>query len=427
MSLQSETLSEKLLPDEYNKSMMNIPAITTITWFKGRRLEATAALRRRLVEVLEANPWAAGRLVWRGNEVFVEYNKTIDDGVVERFFNPQSREGKVRAPLDISSSMSHAKLCLLITGSAAEVPTGKACVDRGEPLVALSVVPDAVRPDEGFGVIWSVSHCLADGWTYYKLLSMFSSNGSVTPMNVSRRQEFSKEGFAATGEEGGAYLRSMTFLLNVIWGMFGREPSVFSYYLDPSRVKDAKAAAMSAADDPHLSFVSTNDVVVSAFARASRLRLLLMPINLRGRLTNYAPSDAGNYDSCFLLAPTDFATPLMIRGMLASGPPFQRGGGGAGQPGAFPGLLEGLSCRMGVVTNWLFACFEEVVLEGCDQEVHLPLSNNNACPFDIAIVYRPHRGVAAVAFFVRTSEASVLHSELPLGREVSWSGTTSRA
>ena len=64
--------------------------------------------------------------------------------------------------------MDLVQLCRAVGGSAAEVMSGSFC-GQDEPLTALTIVPDSARPADTFAVIFSVSHVLIDGFTYYQV------------------------------------------------------------------------------------------------------------------------------------------------------------------------------------------------------------------------------------------------------------------
>jgi hypothetical protein len=74
------------------------------------------------------------------------------------------------------------------SGSACEILLGKDCIDNEEPLVALSILPDSIRKDT-FAVVFSVSHTIIDGCTYYSLLSMISADGKPPVMKFARSKK----------------------------------------------------------------------------------------------------------------------------------------------------------------------------------------------------------------------------------------------
>lgn len=83
-----------------------------------------------------------------------------------------------------------------------------------------------------------------------------------------------------------------------------------------------------------------------------------------------------------------------------------------------PGFWESISCKLGQTTNWsTFA--DEVVIEGCEQQLHLPICDTGMIPFDCAIVFRPMPGKLAVMYFAKTVDREELLSGCELGEPVS--------
>ena len=152
------------------------PSITTITWMQGDIERASAALRSRLSLVLQANPFLAGSLVKsRGKgSVDIEFAATFCDTALPRFFNPAGGKAPV-----LSASMDYAALCSAVAKTSAEVLPGNSCIGNGKPLLALSVIKDSEADDRSFAVIFSVSHMILDGFTYYQLLGMLSNDKEI--------------------------------------------------------------------------------------------------------------------------------------------------------------------------------------------------------------------------------------------------------
>ena len=59
--------------------------------------------------------------------------------------------------------------------------------------------------------------------------------------------------------------------------------------------------------------MSTNDVVSSAFLRATRADLALMAVNFRGRVPEVDESHAGNYENVIQYRPEDYESPPLVR------------------------------------------------------------------------------------------------------------------
>eukprot|EP00658_Telonema_sp_P-2_P085658 TRINITY_DN9808_c0_g1_i1.p1 TRINITY_DN9808_c0_g1~~TRINITY_DN9808_c0_g1_i1.p1 ORF type:complete len:321 (+),score=53.43 TRINITY_DN9808_c0_g1_i1:392-1354(+) len=310
--------------------------------------------------------------------------------------------------------MGMVQLCREVGGSAAEVPKGSGCIDKPCALAALSVVPDTTRPGDTFAVVFSLSHVIADGFTYYHMLSMLSHGSTLVAASATRKHDIVPRSSEATGEHESAFLSSKSLMCNVVGTMlFGRTPFVESYYVDPTRVGAAKSASTG------VPFVSTNDVLVSAFGNTTSCRVLLMPINFRHKLENFLDTDAGNYEGALVFGPEDYTDPALIRGTLRSGGPAFRRGPEGPPPRALPGCCESLRMTIGMVTNWTFKSFDEMVLEGCQQMLHIPHCDESTVPFDVAVVYRPRAGQLAVACFVRSVNGAELKAGCPLGGSVS--------
>merc|ERR1712196_259193 len=246
---------------------------------------------------------------------------------------------------------------------------------------------------------------------------MLSDDVPAASLNPVRKHTFTPDSTRAMGEETSRFQLSGAVMCNAICGMLcGGGAQVACFHVNQDRVTKAKAEAIDAT--PEASFVSTNDVLVSSFGLSVGARVLLMPINFRNRLPEYNDDDAGNYEGSLAFGAEEYRRPGLIRRTIQSAPPtFIRGGEGMTvEP--FPSGLGAARCRLAMVTSWIFPCFEELNLPGCQQIIHLPHSNPKLIPFDIALPFRPRAGETAVAFFVRSCGLDVLQAECPLGSKI---------
>lgn len=293
----------QLLTKTEAKQMTVGPSITTVTFMKGDATAAAESLQARLGDVVAANPWLTGKLEGKcdvsENRLSLVWQPEPLSATVAALFNPTLRGGKPKlsVQLVLNSGMSYFDVCKTVGGSAAEITTGAKAANKPEALLALSVVPDSVKPTENFAVIFSVSHVIADGHTYYKLLSMLSG-GAVEAMAVERKHEFEDALVTAMGVEEHKLAYSGGVICNVVCGMIcGGKPLIESYYTDEDKIAAAKAAG---AKEDGVEYVSTNDIVTSTWANASSSDLLLMPVNFREKLPAYTPNDAGNYEGALV-------------------------------------------------------------------------------------------------------------------------------
>jgi len=252
-------------------------------------------------------------------------------------------------------------ICEAVGGTAVEILKGADCIGNDEPLVALSILPDKLRPHDTYAVVFSVSHCIADGWTYYKLLSMLSEDGNILPMNATRKHSITLHGKIAMGEDEAGWLYGCGTMCNVVCSMlYGSKALVESYILDADKINVEKAKAKE--DD--VDFVSTNDILTSSFGVATDADVLLMPINFREKLSGFTEHDAGNYEGALIFTPADYGKPSLIRKTLSTGPPAFLRGGNVASKADLPSCCATMGCRISMVTNWTFSCFSEVKLEG---------------------------------------------------------------
>ena len=412
------------LPRETYGQMAMVPGITTVTFFQGDYEEARDKLRDRLALILRSNPWLTGRLVSKVVNVekqtkiaYLEYSGSLSS--LDSFFDPEGEKPNIKP------SMSYSELCKLVGGSICEVPRGIDCIDRDIPLLVLSVVPDGDYSFSGsFAVTFSVSHSIIDGYTYYKLLSMLSSDGVISPLNIIPKPDIASKTTAAIGENEKKWSLGWPVLFNVITSIvFGKKPFIENFSLDVNAIEDAKVKVSSSGSSGQ-SYVSTNDIVVSKFGEACQSRILLMPINFRKRIADFGDDDAGNYEGSLLFGPEDYQEPERIRGTLQSGKQnsnsenmntsasivdsdasvnkivaFRRH-----TERALPGTWETLRCKIGMVTNWQFPFFSELSIDGCEHIVHIPCSNVKITPFDLGIVYRPRANETALVACVRSAK-----------------------
>jgi len=406
-------MSSERLTDQEAQYMTVGPSISTITFFRGSTASAKSTLRERLGAVVAANPWLAGTLTKQKGKMHVTFPTDPNAEQVDALFNPTHRAGKKKKVPVVDSTMDYISLCKAVSGSAAEILKGSDSVAKGDQLLALTVLPDAKKPDDTFAIVFSVSHAIIDGFTYYKLLTMLSSGGAVAPLSAVRKHDIGPQSKVAMGKQESAFAYSGATVCNVVCSMLcGKRALIESYYVDPVRVDAMKTESSS---DTGVKFVSTNDILCSTFANATKARVLLMPLNFRERLPDFTAEDAGNYEGALVFGPDDYADPSLIRKTLQTGPPAYLRGGGVLTTEPLPSGCAAMRCRIAMCVSWAFSFFDDVKIDGCKQMMHIPHCDVNMIPFNIAVVYRPRSGELAVAFFVRNVDSKGIMSGLPVG------------
>lgn len=151
-----------LLAMESSKSLMEEPGITSITFYRGDLAKVTAYIRTRVKAIVDANPWLAGRLVrdkQHKNMQLVHPQTPVSDDVIGRLFHPNPSQ------LRIGSEMRYEELSK--AAKSAVVKKGSKLINKPDPVTRITILPDANRPEDGFALIFSISHIAADGQTYY--------------------------------------------------------------------------------------------------------------------------------------------------------------------------------------------------------------------------------------------------------------------
>jgi hypothetical protein len=192
--------------------------------------------------------------------------------------------------------MDFSQTCIALGGSVCEILPGRLCIDNKEPLLALSILPDSIRGHDTFAVVFSISHAIADGFTYYNLLSMISADGIVTAMSPVRNHDIMEQSDMAMGEKEFKWLNSTSTLCNIVSNLLfpSKKAIAQNFTIDSNRVKLLKENAEK--NPSFQGFVSTNDILASTFGNVTSARILMMPINFRVKLLDFTNNDAGNYE-----------------------------------------------------------------------------------------------------------------------------------
>ena len=378
--------------------------VGTVTFFRheggggGRGLEAAVdELRRRLQEVVLANPWVLGRI----------------EGPALVFEDPAPAGGDPGSwPVDLFRVYSPGELCVHRQMDLADLPNALSptkCGGRAkDTFVRISVVPDAKDPANSFALVFSMSHVVGDGHTYYSLLAMLGGTAPCRALNPMRKPEVEKRirelmGGRENSARGAGFNAAVLLgvaaagfsrLRDAVLGPRGKHLRTRILKVDARRVEEEKRAV--AQEGQGVDFVSTNDVLTSWWSRAPRrggrkVLLAVMAVNLRGRVEGCDNLDAGNYEEILNYRPGDFETPQLIRKSLQG---FCR----AGDPRTrMPTTWEHLrSPGYSISTNW--STFDRgMALPGYTTEIHAPLFDVSAMPhnFRMCIIFRPRPGELA--------------------------------
>lgn len=357
-------------------------AISTITWFRGDCQHAASIVRAKTQNLLEANRWLTGHVT--SSKLVYNPNKLIN---MEEYF-------QCLAPEKSSLARDTALDQLGVNSSALLVLHGP-----GQSLFKVSIVPCSKNPSAHFAVVVSISHIVADGYTFYALHGMLLG-GKVEPMVVKRIYDTRQQQIAAMGKHEYSVTSSAGFIVNNIVGviyskLFGVK--VHSHYrcvlLDTDAMAEAKSAIAPTKEVP---FCSTNDILTSWYLQNSG-KHGFMAINWRDRLPGHTQNHAGNYDNFLFFYKEDSSTPGLIRQALNF---FQR----VVTSPRMPTFWEMATGSNAIATNWSsFA--QPNVIDGCEEELHLPIhiiASILPCTMSILCIFRA--GPQGLALFLAGTE-----------------------
>jgi hypothetical protein len=370
--------SIQLLEIESSKAVTSDSGITTVSFFTTTDFsEVKKQLKHNIIQVLKANPWLVGRLIKIKDQPLLQlqYTDNISEAQVDEIFNDELQ-------IAIKLEMPFPEICKqIIKNKSAMISSGLSLINKDKSLIRLSV---SHISDNQYALIYSLSHTIADGSTFYRTQNMLFGGEKITALNPIRKQNYSME--KAVGKTDNAFVFYVSFTLNVLNSLiFGRKPKFFSYYINEESIKSTKAEFTGNTEIP---YISTNDIISSSFMRAVKARLGMIVINFRNRFPNVDLDDAGNYEGVKLYDAPIYNTPEGIRKSLLGEIPYKT------LMNKIPGTWERTHLRMAQVNNW--ASFSGgFALENCQLQLHLPIIPSTI-PFDIAVLYRPKLNRTAI-------------------------------
>jgi hypothetical protein len=405
-----------LLPEERGRHLKT-PSISTVTFYQGKSPVTT--LRKRIREVISANPFLASRLIGVTSADVRASDKCLGLTTGVTAVYPQ-------AMADTAGDSDHFQLLRNDTLAAGmpyhelvrrvrkyNIPLGKDCVDKGVPLFKVTLFE--IEKDAQYCMMVSLSHTIADGHTFYKVYAMLNPSSPVTSIVTKRVPRFSAE--TSENLNFGMSLRELPFtLLGTLCNRFLRPPmEARTYYVNTGAVqaeKDAFRACQnttagvtksisdmstlsdtSGTSDPKtVTFLSTNDVVTAWFLRFSRVTIAFMIANFRSRLPYLADNLGGNYQGRVLFTTEHMYQPATIRASLAKFKcPY----------GSKLSLSQIATLNLALVTNWA-SFYSDVQFSGTEQLVHLPVIDVGTSALrQCMVLFQARKGVTGVILWTR--------------------------
>jgi len=391
----------ELLKDECGGLMMEI-GIATLTIYKGDLAPAAVALRAQFAKVVASNPWLAGRLVKTSAGIRLRHPVAPGDTDIDLLFNSG-------AALKLPSTMPYNELCkAMFKANNVIVGSGYKIVGKDSPVTLLTL---AERAPGEFALVFSMSHVVADGRTYYEIFKMLTPGTAVRALPTTRVMSFREAMRDACGRKELTWIeRPTTSIMMMAALAVAKKVQCVAFDLDDARLAEAKAAGAAEGGVP---FVTTNDVLTCGFMNACGARIGVMGYDCRGRLDGIGEELAGNYVTALVLGSEVFETPATLRKMYAT-TPYQT----TTRP--LPKCCGGLKdWKTAQVSNWSTFAGEMVALDECTLTIHLPVVNPAYCVFDMMIPFASAVGKKGVICWTVNSDEEALRKALPVGERVS--------
>ena len=404
-----ETIDVALLKDEAGGLMAEL-GISTITFYKGDFKTASGELRTQIDLVVAENPWIVGRLVRNKEGIVLRHPVHSDDlkEGINDLFNELPQDSKV---FNINPNTPYTKLCRdLYTCGDLIVPDGYTLMTSKKPVTLLSLI--AISED-AFALVFSMSHAIGDGRTYYEIFKMLQPRAAVRKLQWDRVHTFPESMRNIYGRKELEWADSTsTALLFTFAMMCNGSAQCFAFHVDEEKVAVAKQKAAAEGD---VKYVSTNDILTSTFFNVTKARIGMMGIDCRDReLPDITRDLVGNYVTAVVLDAGVFGSPASLRKMYTPGEPYVTT---KGPLPSFPNCCGG-NGRFAMATNWSSFSKSLVIPEGCTLEVHLPLQHPDYCVYDLMIPFSPTPGKTAVLIWTVSADEDQLKHAMPLGERV---------
>lgn len=317
------------------------------------------------------------------------------------------------------------------------LPPGGACLNKApQMLLKVTLVRESsgaassTRERERFALCVSLCHVVADGHTFYTLYGMLGTQGKPSALIVDRPPTLIADTARILGgHDCQTWLESAGFLVRAARMLIfaplprARFLPATSDWITALHTESSNASNAS-------TVISTNDVLTSWCMIRSGRSEGLMAVNMRGRIPNYTPRHAGNYEFMVVYQKGDFESPSLIRQSL--GVPllsFSRSSREATKPAVatrcavnsssetprvhvrrfhgnmpLPGFFSTAMGSTCLVTNWA-GLYQDLALPESLQARHIPLYyvRDAAAVSETRVIFRPRAEDLEVLALTRLS------------------------
>ena len=381
------------LTEQEEKNKVMEASISTITWFEGDFDSTVNAMKKRVEEMVELNPWLLGKLKKEQGKVHLVFDYEESTGCVDCIFQTHYSQ-KLHLGVNISEAISVA------SKEQITVKAAKDLINKDEPIFKVTFISNPNEQRNIFGMIVSLSHRVGDGYTFYNLYKMLDPRKDLKSLNPYRKSKVIERIETKLGKKmlegiGGVWV-TLLFVKSVLLSKLrGERWEQKSLLVNPSFIEDMK----NNTDLQEVDFITTNDIITSTCFKLAKTDMGMMPINFRGRVEDCGDLDAPNYMNTIMYRPADYDRPELIQKSLqlkvmkrASNPPTKE------IPNDPTCLLK--SINVTICTNWTSFLKNDFSLGSKSKQLlHMPLKDMRyAAPSLISnvTIYKPISNLTAL-------------------------------
>ena len=376
--VQSPTAIKVTLMAHEQSTMAMVPAVTTITRFSCNGVSPESFLWSKVADLLNKNPWLAGRLKTDEDGLHLSYEPIPPKCSVGQIAVIATRHFAVVDDMELPEGLSYDELEKKL--KHLQVKSGNDCANKDEVLFRMTLIN--IKNSVDVVLVFSMSHVLADGFTFYQLQNMLDKNTPVTSMEVVRstRYEMEVQKLKKQPEVMGA----CALLGMISCSLFRSSMRMYIVQVNPTWIAAQKKAFLTRNSQrtdgtkDAVTFVSTNDILTAWHNEICHTDLALMSINCRNRVPSFANKHAGNYENGIMYnTPSDGHTPEAIRESLKT---FRNASN------TVPSTWKLLQWNTSITTNWC-SFYQQIDISDaatgsvCNYKTHLPVINSKDLSF----------------------------------------------
>ena len=239
----------KLSSFETSFEIMEIAGTTTISFFSGNMFSSYASMRKRFKEVAQRNPWIVGSLKSRGlNRLSVQPKKGVylthplpedvtefDAALQKACPTEPSAHDSSGTVVRVHPDMSFDDIIGAVRLTGGRLDKGSVLVDDDSKVVSKWMMLPGIN-ENSFAFVLSISHVVADGFTYYSILSMLSADSPLYALDATRSEDARSRCIKMCGEAETNFMTSAPQVLNWTRRIFCSREKRVAMFIDKLKV-----------------------------------------------------------------------------------------------------------------------------------------------------------------------------------------------